>query len=276
MSNKSNIEYLSVIITTYNQPEWLEKTLVGFLYQDTRAFEVVIADDGSDERTKKVIDDFRQRSSFEIQHIWHPDNGFDKCGILNKAILASKYDYLLFTDGDCIPRNDFISVHLTQATRGRFLSGGYFKLNDKVSHIVGEKEIELQEPFSPKWLIKHGQEFTYKMLKFVNVPFWERTFNAITITKPTWNGHNVSGFKDDIIAVNGYNEEMQYGGLDRELGERLENYGVRGKQVRYSAICVHLDHSRPYRNKRDLSNNKAIRDRVKSEKIVWADKGIVK
>lgn len=276
MKSNDALSGISVIITTYNQPEWLQKTLIGFKYQIVDAFEVVIADDGSDERTKAVIEEFRQTSPFEIQHIWHPDTGFNKCGILNKAIMAAKYDYLLFTDGDCIPRRDFVAVHLREAERGRFLSGGYFKLNTAVSNMIGEREISLQQPFSPSWLRSAGQEFTYKMLKFVNVRFLERLFNTITVTKPTWNGHNVSGFKDDIIAVNGYNEDMQYGGLDRELGERLENYGIRGKQIRYSAVCVHLDHPRPYRNKKTLSQNKAIRGRVKAEKIVWAERGIVK
>ena len=276
MKSNDALSGISVIITTYNQPEWLQKTLIGFKYQIVDAFEVVIADDGSDERTKAVIEEFRQTSPFEIQHIWHPDTGFNKCGILNKAIMAAKYDYLLFTDGDCIPRRDFVAVHLREAERGRFLSGGYFKLNTAVSNMIGEREISLQQPFSPSWLRSAGQEFTYKMLKFVNVRFLEWLFNTITVTKPTWNGHNVSGFKDDIIAVNGYNEDMQYGGLDRELGERLENYGIRGKQIRYSAVCVHLDHPRPYRNKKTLSQNKAIRGRVKAEKIVWAERGIVK
>lgn len=276
MKSNDALSGISVIITTYNQPEWLQKTLIGFKYQIVDAFEVVIADDGSDERTKAVIEEFRQTSPFEIQHIWHPDTGFNKCGILNKAIMAAKYDYLLFTDGDCIPRRDFVAVHLREAERGRFLSGGYFKLNTAVSNMIGEKEISLQKPFSPSWLRSSGQEFTYKMLKFVNVRFLEWLFNTITVTKPTWNGHNVSGFKDDIVAVNGYNEDMQYGGLDRELGERLENYGIRGKQIRYSAVCVHLDHPRPYRNKKTLSQNKAIRGRVKAEKIVWAERGIVK
>lgn len=63
------------------------------------------------------------------------------------------------------------------------------------------------------------------------------------------NGHNASGWKEDIVAVNGLDERMQYGGQDRELGERLENYGIRGKQIRYSAIVVHLDHARGYVNK---------------------------
>lgn len=38
---------LSVIITTYNSPVWLQKVLWGYEVQTFRDFEVVIADDGS-------------------------------------------------------------------------------------------------------------------------------------------------------------------------------------------------------------------------------------
>lgn len=270
------ITHLSVIITTYNQPEWLEKTLVGFENQSLSSFEVIIADDGSDKRTQDVIDRFRTRGRLDIRHVWHPDTGFNKCSILNQSIAAAKYDYLLFTDGDCIPRRDFVEVHLSKAEKGRFLSGGYFKLSTPVSHQLTVEDIVNQRPFKAGWLVSQGQPRTYKMLKFVNRRWLETFFNRATVTKATWNGHNVSGWKQDIIDVNGYNEDMQYGGLDRELGERLENNGIRGKQIRYSAICVHLDHPRPYRTTDTLSKNRAIRDRVKREKITWAKVGIKK
>ena len=38
---------VSVIISTYNQPEWLKKVLFGYENQSFRDFEIVIADDGS-------------------------------------------------------------------------------------------------------------------------------------------------------------------------------------------------------------------------------------
>jgi len=50
--------------------------------------------------------------------------------------------------------------------------------------------------------------------------------------------------KADILKVNGFDERMQYGGQDRELGERLFNAGIKSKQLRYSAVVVHLDHKR--------------------------------
>lgn len=266
----------SVIITTYNQPEWLRKTLWGFELQTEKRFEVLIADDGSGQETREVIEEFKSRGLLNIIHVWHPDNGFQKCQILNKAILKTNSDYLIFTDGDCIPRRDFVEVHISNACRGKFLSGGYLKLINSVSTNISFTDIQEGSPFISSWLMKNGQPFTYKFLKLTKNPLIQKLLNAVTTTKPTWNGHNVSGWKDDIIAVNGYNEDMQYGGLDRELGERLMNYGVKGKQIRYSAICVHLDHPRPYRTKSTWEKNYRIRKEVKRKKLKWTNNGIDK
>ncbi len=83
-----------------------------------------------------VIDSFRDKFQFPIVHVWQEDNGFQKCKILNKAILKTNSDYLLFTDGDCIPRKDFVAQHLKHKEEGYFLSGGYFKLPMETSHEI--------------------------------------------------------------------------------------------------------------------------------------------
>ena len=132
---------LSVIITTYNSEVWLQKVLEGYCNQTETNFEVVIADDGSTENTKLIIDSFSHKFQFPIQHIWQEDNGFQKCKILNKAILKTNSDYLLFTDGDCIPRKDFVEIHIKYREIGYFLSGGYFKLPLSISKLISEKDI---------------------------------------------------------------------------------------------------------------------------------------
>ncbi|WP_372774140.1 glycosyltransferase family 2 protein [Mangrovibacterium sp.] len=267
---------LSVIITTYNKPEYLSKVLLGFSIQTNRNFEIVIADDGSRDDTRELIDWYRQNTALEIQHVWHEDRGFQKCAILNKAIVASSTDYLLFTDDDCVPRNDFVDVHLKNASPGYFLSGGYFKLSKTVTDQVVGEDILNQNIFNIKWLVNNGQPKTFKLSKLSRNSLYVSILNRITPTKATWNGHNVSGFKEDIIQVNGYNEEMNYGGLDRELGERLINKGIKGKQIRYKAICVHLDHPRPYKKTDLMKQNRAIRDNVKKNCITFTPNGIDK
>jgi glycosyltransferase involved in cell wall biosynthesis len=272
--NKHFPASVSVVITTYNQPEWLRKVLWGYQLQSYKDFEVVIADDGSGDDTRGVIDWFQNNTTLRIKHIWHPDVGFQKCTILNKAIIDCSGEYLIFTDGDCIPRNDFIEVHIKKAKKNHFLSGGYMKLCSPVSSSISFNDLILGNPFNPRWLLNNGQHFSYKFIKFTGSAFAKWVFNSFTPTKATWNGHNSSGWKEDIVKVNGYNESMQYGGLDRELGERMMNAGVRGIQIRYSAICVHLDHPRPYKTKETMKRNIAIRRDVKKNRTKWTPNGI--
>ncbi|HBL33912.1 MAG TPA: glycosyl transferase family 2 [Porphyromonadaceae bacterium] len=267
--------FASVIISTYNSPEWLEKVLIGYAVQSNPDIEIVIADDGSEEATKEVID--RYKSQFRsLKHVWHEDMGFRKCEILNKAILASTTDYLIFTDGDCIPRKDFVQAHIDHRKENCFLSGGYFKLPMSISQLINPEDIIRQNCFSLRWLKDRGLAHSFKNNKLSKNNMWVDLLNRITTTNPTWNGHNASGWKKDIVAVNGFDERMKYGGEDRELGERLENAGIKGLQIRYKAICIHLDHSRGYANEKDWKINNQIRQETKQNRAKRTSFGIVK
>lgn len=266
---------LSVIVTTYNSPDWLQKVIWGYSVQSFRDFELLIADDGSKEDTRQLIDALRNEVSFPIQHIWQEDKGFRKCTILNKAIIASGADYLAISDGDCIPRNDFLEIHFNKRRAGYFLSGGYNKLPMDLSKQITKEDIETQRCFDVDWLTKHGLEKSFTSSK-LRVAGWKASLlNNLTPTNASWNGHNSSAWKKDILAINGFDERMRYGALDREMGERLMNNNIKGLQIRYSAVCLHLDHSRGYKNEVDLAANAAIRERTKNENLTWTDYGIV-
>lgn len=267
---------ISVIISTYNNPEWLEKVLWSYEQQTYKNFEVVIADDGSDNKTKQLIETISQEVSYPVRHIWHEDNGFQKTIILNKATVVSKGDYLVYSDGDCIARQDFLQVHLDKREKGYFLSGGYFKLPMSISQLISKEDIISQRCFDISWLKQHGLKASFKTNKITAKGFKEKLLNNLTPTTATWNGHNSSGYKIDIIKVNGYDERMQYGGEDRELGERLFNIGIKAKQIRYSAICLHLDHARGYVKPEMIAKNLKIRAATKSNKSTTTAHGIEK
>ncbi len=248
----------------------------GFENQTIKNFEIIIADDGSTAETQKVIEAFINRNNISIKHVWHPDEGYQKCPILNKAIVASTSDYLIFTDGDCIPRNDFVEVHLKYKKENCFLSGGTLRLPMDLSKTIDEDDIISTDAFNLKWLYKNGLKRNFKSTKLVKSKIYERFMNFLTPTKASWNGHNSSGWKKDIIAINGFNETMHYGGQDRELGERLKNYGIKSKQIRYSAVCIHLEHGRPYKTQESINRNKEIRKTVKNTKSFWIEEGVNK
>lgn len=265
---------LSVIISTYNSPEWLEKVLWGYSVQSHSDFEIIIADDGSAEATRQLIDRMRLETSLPITHVWQEDRGFRKCRILNLATLESTSDYLVFTDGDCIPRRDFLEVHATEAEPGHFLSGGYHKLPMTTSKAIGREDIISGCCFDLDWLKAHGLKPGYKNSKLTANRWQARLFNTLTPTRCRFKGSNGSAWKKDVLAVNGFDETMAYGGEDREFGVRLTNLGVKPKHVRYNAIVVHLDHARGYVDPTIVETNK--RHRLKSDKegIIRTEHGI--
>lgn len=266
---------LSVIVTTYQSPEWLEKVLWGYLAQTHRDFELLIADDGSADETARMIAHYADEGC-RIRHVWQRDDGFRKSRILNKAIVAARTDYLVFSDGDLIPRADFLAAHAGLAAKGRFLSGGCVRLPMRVSRIVTRADVVDGRVFSVRWIRAHCGGASRGWTKLAVPACAAAAADHLTTTRPTWNGGNASGWRRDLIAVNGFDERMGYGGLDRELGRRLENAGVRGRGVRYRALCVHLDHARGYADSRSIRGNRKIRRRTRSERLTWTPFGIEK
>lgn len=264
----------SVIFTTYNHPKWLEKVLWGFSIQTHSDFEIIVADDGSGEETREIIERVSKEIEVPIRHIWHEDKGFQKCRILNKAIAASQGEYLIFTDGDCIPHPEFVENHLILSEKGRFLSGGYFKLPMDVSQNISKTDILAGNATKPSWLLKHGLKFNFRIAKLISNKKLGAVLDALTTTRATWNGHSASTWREYVMEVNGFDERMQYGGQDREFGERLMNMGIRGKQVRYRCSCIHLDHKRGYATRESIDKNRTIRRNTAKEKITRTDHGI--
>jgi glycosyltransferase involved in cell wall biosynthesis len=267
---------VSVIISTYNAPDWLEKVLWGYTCQNYRDFEIIIADDGSGDDTKALIKSFQNNTGLEIYHVWHEDQGYRRQIILNQAILAAHTEYVIFTDGDCIPRNDFVSTHVTQAEKGFFLSGGYCKMPMTISKVITKENILNRQSFDLRWLRAYGPVGLSQSRKLFAKGKLANLLDMVTPAKPTFNNCNSSAWKADLLAVNGYDERMQYGGSDREIGERLVNYGILGKQIRHRAIVLHLDHTRGYKTVESIEKNLTIRKDTRQAKRSWTPHGIVK
>lgn len=263
---------VGVIISTYNNPAWLEKAFWGYMAQTRRPDEIVVADDGSGDETRELIE--RYKTELPLKHVWHEDKGFRKTRILNAAVLAAESDYLIFADQDLIPRCDFVEAHVRRAEYEHFLSGGTLLLPMDTSKAITRDDVLSGNVFDRSWLRAHGMPCTFKQIKLVRSRLLAWLFNHITTRRATWNGGNASTWRKDILAVNGFNERMFYGGEDREFGERLQNAGFRSKQLVYSAVTLHLDHKRPYRDEELIRKNREIRADVRRRKVIKTPYGI--
>lgn len=265
---------VSVIISTYNSPRWLEKVLWGYSVQSHRDFEIIIGDDGSTPETARTVERIRVETGLDIKHVRQEDRGFRKCRILNKSILRANSNYVVFTDGDCIPRRDFVAVHAAEAEPGRFLSGSYNKLPMCTSEAITREDILSGRCFDLRWLKQHGLKSSLKNAKLTATPRRAKLYNKLTPTACNFKGANGSAWLEDILTVNGFDERMPWGGLDREFGVRLINAGVRPKHVRYNAVVLHLDHKRGYKDPEQVARNKALRINSEKQRLIRTEHGI--
>ena len=265
---------LSVIVSTYNKPAELEKVLHGFALQTQKDFELVVADDGSTPETAELIAQIRAFRGMDLVHVWHADRGFRKTEILNRAILVAKGNYLVFTDGDCIPRSDLIEVHRRLARPRRYVAGGYVKLPASISDHLTLDEVESGRFANLAWLRSRGWTPGRRALRLSRSWSLATIFDWITPTAADFHGNNASAWRDAIFEVNGFEGEMGYGGLDRALGYRLQNAGVKGLQARHRAVTMHLHHDRPYRDPAIVERNQEIMKRILSGGETRARRGL--
>lgn len=265
---------LSVVVSTYNKPRDLERVLWGYAAQSRRDFELLVADDGSGPETAEAIRRVRQEAGLEVVHVRHADRGFRKSEIMNRAIVASTGDYLLITDGDSIPRADLVAVHYALAEPGTYLAGGYLKLPAEVSDAITPADIRTGRFVELRWLRERGWRPGRRALRLVRSPFLAAALDRLTPTQPLFAGNNASVWRETMFAVNGFDMEMGYGGLDRAVGYRLVNLGIRGKQVRHRAVCMHLHHERPYKKPEVMRRNREILEAIRRNGETRARRGI--
>ena len=129
----------SIILATFDWPEALAMVLAALQTQTEKSFEVMIADDGSDEKTRKIIEEYKR--FYPIQHFWQEHKGFRKSRILNQAIMAAEGETLIFLDGDCVPHKDFVREHVRIQDPEHYVCGRRIDLSKEYTAQLGTKEI---------------------------------------------------------------------------------------------------------------------------------------
>ena len=234
---------ISILLATYNWPQALKLCLESLATQTDHHFEIIIADDGSTESTKQIIDAFQSTHSISITHLWQEDQGFRKTKILNQAIEAAKGDYLIFLDGDCLVQPDFVARHRKLAQKGFLVTGSRVLLNEKLTQellatsrwdfklfISKLLEYRLNGGINKYWPLKiklgNGSWRDYK--KFV----WRRI-----------KGCNMACWKTDAQAIDGFDETMTgWGHEDADFVFRLQRHHIKRKSGSWSTEVLHLFH----------------------------------
>lgn len=254
----------ALIISTYNWPEALGAVLASLESQSVLPDRILIADDGSDSATEKLIDKVRKESGLQIDHVWQEDVGFRKSAVLNKAVARAEVDYVIQIDGDCIMHRDFIKDHLSRREDSTFLYGS--RVNIKASRV--EEVLRLQQ--TDFALFSRAIKNKSRNLRILPI---QKLYKPKTVFSKKTRGCNLSYWREDFIAVNGYDETIEgWGREDSEFVLRLFNNGVKGKRLRYGGIVYHIYH--PEKSRKFLERNSEIQKQTVQEKKVWCAKGV--
>lgn len=232
MQNKSIS--VALLISTYNWPEALELVLSSVARQTRMPDEIIIADDGSKEETKQLIEKFKTSFNLPIKHIWHEDKGFRKSLILNKSVKNITSDYIIQIDGDIIIHPKFVEDHLKAAQEGYFVQGSRAMITaEKAKEIMVSKNINFS-------IFSSG---LYSRFNALRCPL----LSAIFVLDPSnpfhIKGCNLAFWKKDFIAVNGYYNNFEgWGAEDYEFGARLLHSGIKRKRLKMAALGYHIYH----------------------------------
>mgnify|MGYP003623406783 CR=1 FL=1 len=257
----------SLIIATYNNPAFLRLSLNSLLNQVHLPFEVIIADDGSTQETYELISHFRKISPVPIIHIWQPDNGFRLGRIRNIAVAAANSDYIIQIDGDIIMEPHFIKDHLFHQKTNTLLQGSRVMITkQKTQKLINHHNIHLS--FFSNGLRRKENAIRSRLL---STYLSTRYRNRYPIYYA--RGCNMSFYREDFIAVNGYNNEfVGWGHEDSELTLRMLNNGCKKDYIKFHCVAYHLYHEE--RSRSDESNNKELMDKQFSLSSTWCEDGV--
>jgi cellulose synthase/poly-beta-1,6-N-acetylglucosamine synthase-like glycosyltransferase len=225
---------VALIISTFDQPDYLARVLAGMAGQTRAPDELFVADDGSGEETRRVFADWKMGKAFRCEHVWQKHEGFRKARVLNEAIAMAKSDYIVFLDGDTIPHPRFVADHVGMAAPGNFVQGHRALVGQRAAADFG-KDGRLRGRLRA---LCAGQ-----LSGAANVFRWPFAMKSRGTGLRGIRGCNFAVWRADLLHVNGFNEAFTgWGREDAELAARMMNAGVQRMDARGRALCYHLWH----------------------------------
>ena len=236
-------ELISVIVTTYNREDALAAVLRSLAAQTDRDFEVIIADDGSGPATAALIESSKSSIGHRVEHVWHEDKGFRAGEIRNRAVLAARGDYIIFLDGDCIERPDFVAIHRRLAEPGAFVTGNRILLSRELTAKVLQEGLKPETWSFSTWLVERYRGGVNRLSALLKLPLGPlRRLRA-----KQWRGArsaNLAIWRRDLMTVDGYDADYAgWGKEDSDIIVRLLRAGVKRKDGSFATGVIHLWHA---------------------------------
>lgn len=202
---QKKVEGVSIIITSRNCGEFLERNLEAFLTQDYDDYEVIVVDECSDDRTTKILESFQEKYS----HLKCTKIPFEtkfrntKKIAINIGVLSASNDILLFSEITAYPvSKDWVRIMQEQ-------------FDEDTVGVVGYSNFS-------RTLRKIDLPYLYHFLNFIRlINQFNRGYYYLG------NGYNMGYRRSAYMACRGFTYNSQiYLGYDSDIIRILSSYGV--------------------------------------------------
>lgn len=260
------VDFISIVITTYNRSDALAAVLAGLAAQDDRHFEVIVADDGSTQAHQEAIRAAAMAHAMPVTHVWHPDVGFTASRVRNLGVLAATGSYIVLLDGDCVPEVDFVRRHRLLMEAACFVNGSRVMLSEQLTRQVLAGEAQVFGRSSGFWLAQRLAGKANKLGARWRLP----DFAARKQPGFRWKGIrscNMGVWRTDYERVNGFDETfVGWGHEDADFVLRLHNAGIQRKNGFFATEVYHLWHREASRTE-ESKNAATVRERMHSSQV---------
>jgi len=235
----------SLLVAFYNNTRFFDIVFASVENQTYKNFELVICDDGSRPDVVDHIHKAMKNTSVLVKHLWQEDKGFRKAEMLNKALVNSDSDYMIFIDQDCVLHPEFIREHVEHKKARTALSGRRVELSPFVSDLITAEKVRKGYIEKNIWwmipLIAHRRDSHSLKGIYIRNEKIRKLFN--NKHKPIV-GCNYSVHKSDLEKVNGFDMRYTIAGIaeDCDIEYRLLLEGIDIQPVCYGAVQYHLFH----------------------------------
>lgn len=241
---------LTLAVTTHEWPAGLEAVLGTLARQSQSPDELIVADDGSGESTRAVVERFARRCDYPVHHVRQEHRGFRVARLRNLAITRASGDYVVFVDGDMLLHPRFIEDHRSHALRGCFTQGVRILLDAACT------ERMLARPGSIPSITEPGLG-RLRRLYALRSPTLRRLTRRLGNAVVALKACNLGAWRDDLVAVNGFDEAFEgWGSEDKDLCARLRHAGVQRQTLLFGGIAYHLFHAPASREHRTLNEQR--------------------
>ena len=171
--------FLSILIPTFNRPDYLLRLLNSFKCSNLDLVEIIVGDNSEDDLTEKVCLDFKKSLGCNFTYYHHQKNlGFDG----NVFFLAAKSNarYSWFVGDDDVFLKGAIDVVLQSLLKFQpDLSFANFTFNH--SYLINRSSIEINQTTLKKYIIENGPKFLFLSINIIKTELNKNALNKINL-----------------------------------------------------------------------------------------------